>query len=341
MIAQAVFEISKNASPVVAGLSRYIAALTTMERFEALTRLKSLPGSEKSFVIFGVVAAVVMAGLFVLATVAKRRYEIIEWHRAFDDLAQKMGLTDNERKLTEDMAQAARLKKASVLLADSRLFDKSASKMIELFASEQKDDEQIRSLKLELTFLREKLGFRKQLTLSALSARPIVGQSDETKPVNRRRFVRAAVRKQIFAAKFDSSQDVNGGEQQLLPEFMPAVLTEIGGPGLRFESDAQVKRGDRMLVVLGLERNGRRICEHLGTEIAHSKKRLIRDIAVVRNVGEKAGRQSIAVELVGLSENEIDVLVKATNAELIRNVKGEKISADYQTVKIASSFIGS
>jgi hypothetical protein len=134
---------------------------------------------------------------------------------------------------------------------------------------------------------------------------------------------------------------VNGEKQQLLPEFKPAILTEIGGPGLRFESDMQVKNGDRMLVVLGLERNGGRICEHLGTEFAHSKKRLIRDIAVVRNVCEKAERRSIAVELVGLNDNEIDGLVKATNAELIRNVKGGKISADYQTGKIVSSFMRS
>jgi hypothetical protein len=339
--AQTVLEISENASPVVAGLSHYIAALTTMERFEALTRLDSPAGSEKSFAIFGIIAAAAMTLLFVFVTVARRRCEKIGWQGAFDDLAQKMGLSDQERKLMVAMAQAARIKIAYVLLSDSKLFDKSALKMIEIAAGEQKDEDEIKSLKLELTFLREKLGFRKQLTLSAMSRRPIVKQADETKPVNRRRFARAAVRRQIFAAPYSSSEDVDGEGQRLLPEFVPVVLTEIGGPGLRFESDMQVKKGDKMLVVLGLDRNGGRICEHLGTEFAHNRKRLIRDIAVVRNIGEKAGMQSIAVELVGLNDNEIDGLVKATNAELIGNVKGEKISADYQTGKIVSSFIRS
>jgi hypothetical protein len=337
--AQIILEISENASPVVAGLSHYIAALTTAERFEALTRLNSLPGSEKSFAIFGVVAAAAMTGLFVFVTAVRRKYEKIGWQTAFDDLAQKIGLSGEERRLMMAMAQAGRIKMACVLLTDGKLFDKSASKMIEQFAGEQKDEEKIRLLKLELTFLREKLGFRKQLTLSAVSRRPIVEQSDGTKPVNRRRFARAAVRRQIFAAKFDSSEDVNNAKQQFLPEFKPAVLTEIGGPGLRFESDMPVKKGDKMLVILGLERNGGRICEHLGTEFAYSKKRLIRDIAVVRNIGEQAERRTIAVELVGLNDNEIDGLVKATNAELIRNVKGEKISSDYQTEKIVSSFM--
>jgi hypothetical protein len=240
-----------------------------------------------------------------------------------------------------NMAQALRIKKTYVLLTDSKLFDKSALKMIETAVSEQKDENEMKSLKLELTFLREKLGFRKRLTLLAVSRKPIANKPDETKPVNRRRFVRTTVRKQIFAASFDSSQDVEGGEQQFLPDFRPVVLTEIGGPGLKFESDMQAKKGDRMLVILGLERNGRRICDYLGTEFAYSKKRLIRDIAVVRNVSEKSERQSIAVELVGLNDSEIDGLVKATNAELIRNVKGEKLSADYQTEKLVSSFMQS
>lgn len=341
MITQTIFEISENASPVVAGLSRYIAALTTMERFEALTRLNSLPGSEKSFAILGVAAVAAMTLLLVFVTVVKRKYEAIGWWKAFGDLSQKMGLSGEEQKLMVNMAQAARIKKTYVLLTDSKLFDKSALKMIETAVSEQKNESEMKSLKLELTFLREKLGFRKRLTLLAVSRKPIANKPDEIKPVNRRRFVRTAVRKQIFAASFDSSQDVEGGEQQFLPDFRPVVLTEIGGPGLKFESDMQAKKGDRMLVILGLERNGRRICDYLGTEFAYSKKRLIRDIAVVRNVSEKCERQSIAVELVGLNDNEIDGLVKATNAELIRNVKGEKLSADYQTEKLVSSFMQS
>jgi hypothetical protein len=161
--------------------------------------------------------------------------------------------------------------------------------------------------------------------------------SEKVRIVNRRQFIRVSVRKQAFIAPFGFTKDINLKVD--LPEFRPAVLTEIGGPGLKLESDLPVSIGERVLVAFELERSGKSVSEGLGTEFAYSKKRLIQDVAVVRNIGSNDGRQSIAVELVGLSDNELDGLVQATNAELIRNVKSRKLSTDLKTERLAGSFV--
>lgn len=431
MIVQIALLSCKNASPVIAGLSHYIAALTPMQRLDAVKILNSQPAVEKSFAVFGVIAIIAMTVLFVFVTAARRKYEKIRQQEIFNDLARRAGLSIDEQKLFASLAQTAQIETTESLFTDMALFGRSVVRMVEKAVNEKKGEKWIKTLKLELAFLREKLGFRKRFTISTLSNSTVhkpdsrelavnkavelissknhsdiidgvvvenselditikvknsvdissgqqwlvryyrganicefdtvciwcrdnmvsFNHSDQIRLVNRRQFVRVPVRKQAFIAPFGFTRDISSKarlamsgieqNQSLLPVFRPAVLTEIGGPGLKFESDLPVKSGERVLVVFEVKRSGKSGHKGLGTEFAYSKKRLIQDIAVVRNIGSNDNRQSIAVELVGLSDNELDGLIQATNAELIRNVKSRKLSTDLETERLVSSFVQS
>lgn len=427
MVVQIALLSCKNASPVIAGLSHYVAALTAVQKLEAVKILSSEPAVEKSFAVFGVIAITAMTVLFVFVTALRRRCEKIRRQTVFDDLARRAGLSGDEQKLLSSLAKTAKIKRAELLFTDVTLFDRSVLRMVEKAVNEKKDEKWIKTLRLEQAFLREKLGFSKRLTASTLS-RPAVhrpdsrsiavdkavelissknnsdiidaavvenselgitvkvknsvnissGQrwlvryyrganicefdtvcissednvisfnhSDRIRIVNRRQFIRVPVQKRAFIAPFGFTRDISSEapgieqNQSLLPGFRPAVLTEIGGPGLKLESDLQVGIGERVLVVFELERSGKSRYEEPGTEFAYSKKRLIQDVAVVRNISSNNERQSIAVELVGLSDNELDGLIQATNAELIRNVKSRKLSTDLETERLVGSFVQS
>lgn len=112
--------------------------------------------------------------------------------------------------------------------------------------------------------------------------------------INRRRFLRIRTRRPAYVARFPfhkADQDME------TPEFVPAVLTEIGAPGLKFEAPLEVEGGERVLVILELERN--RVFE--GTGIVRS------------STTDEAGTTIMAVELVGLTTSEVAALVKETN----------------------------
>jgi hypothetical protein len=96
----------------------------------------------------------------------------------------------------------------------------------------------------------------------------VLNHSDNIRFVNRRRFLRVPVNKPTFIARFpfarilqplvDSgkgtkreSADISGHKWGP-PEFVPASVTELAGPGLRIEAPLEVKVGDRVLVILKL-----------------------------------------------------------------------------------------
>ncbi len=58
------------------------------------------------------------------------------------------------------------------------------------------------------------------------------------------------------------------------PEFVPAVVTELAGPGLRIETSLKVKAGERILVLFNLaqerDSNAAQIVQDVG-EVRHVK----------------------------------------------------------------------
>jgi hypothetical protein len=101
------------------------------------------------------------------------------------------------------------------------------------------------------------------------------------------------------------------------PEFVPASVTELAGPGLRVEAPLDVKVGDRVIVIFKLseeqqqkpnsQRNGKTAPE-----------KIVEDIGEVRHTKKIKDGFSIAVELTGLSDPNINELVRVTNAASLK-----------------------
>ena len=112
------------------------------------------------------------------------------------------------------------------------------------------------------------------------------------------------------------------------PEFVPATITELGGPGLRMETAIDVKMGDRVLVVFDLE--GAPVASGDGSRRGR-RARLIEDIGEVRHVKALAKGVSIAVELSGLKDAEVSELIRATNAALVEVNEESEVVARTQS----------
>ncbi len=108
------------------------------------------------------------------------------------------------------------------------------------------------------------------------------------------------------------------------PEFAPATVTEMRGPGLRIETLLDVRAGERVLVVFDLE------VEPLVSDDPSTmarRSRLIEDIGEVRHVKRLEEGVSVAVELSGLKDSDVNELIRATNAALIDiNEKANTVS---------------
>ncbi len=159
----------------------------------------------------------------------------------------------------------------------------------------------------------------------------VLNHSDNIRFVNRRRFLRVSVKRPALIARFPFSRSLvdpspNGNEGPVMggdltatsaaawgpPEFFPAVLTELAGPGLRVESALEVKEGDRILVILDLE--------HQQDSIPASEGRKPGACRIMQNIGEVKRTErlrdglSIAIELTGLGDSNINELIRVTNA---------------------------
>jgi hypothetical protein len=125
----------------------------------------------------------------------------------------------------------------------------------------------------------------------------ILNHSDNIRFVNRRRFLRVPVN--------------TGGP----PEFVPASVTELAGPGLRIEAPLEVKVGDRVLVILKLSEEDDRTPDPNKT----APEKIVEDIGEVRHTKRIKNGFSIAVELTGLSDPNINELIRATNTASLNN----------------------
>jgi len=164
----------------------------------------------------------------------------------------------------------------------------------------------------------------------------VLNHSDNVRFINRRRFVRVPVNRPTFIAHFPfaktlSTNDENNidnfgegqdpanstGDKWGPPEFVPANVTELAGPGLRIETPLEVKIGDRVLVVLQLNEEK--------SDDSDSQKdaskiplRIVEDIGEVRHAKVIESGFSIAVELTGVNDSNVSELIRATNAALMK-----------------------
>ncbi|MHC4640024.1 MAG: hypothetical protein ACYS32_00165 [Planctomycetota bacterium] len=171
----------------------------------------------------------------------------------------------------------------------------------------------------------------------------VLNHSDEMRFVNRRRFLRVPVRRQAFVAYFpftrkpvsDSHKGMksfrmyrsstgDSGSVWGPPEFIPAVVTELAGPGLCLEAQVELTVGDRVLVVFGLDDETRRDSALLDKTDKAIPSNIVEDVGVVRHVKAIDNGFSIAVELTGLSDSDVNELIRATNAASLRTIPGSQ-----------------
>ncbi len=130
--------------------------------------------------------------------------------------------------------------------------------------------------------------------------RVAVRPTGDVRWVNRRRFLRIRTRRPAYIACFPFHKV---DQEMETPEFVSAVLTEIGGPGLKFEISQEVELGERVLVILELQGNG-----------------VLEGAGIVRyRTTDDSGAMTVAVELIGLTTSEIAALVKETNLVAYRS----------------------
>lgn len=157
--------------------------------------------------------------------------------------------------------------------------------------------------------------------------RLLLNHTDNVRFVNRRRFSRVAVNLPALVACFPFARrepteageragqsghgvDAWGGTLEG-PTFVRGTVTELAGPGLRIEMPTRMRPGERVLVVFRpTEAERARSDGESAIDVGY----VLEDVGLVRNCRASHDGVSIAVELSGLSEGEIDELVRITNA---------------------------
>jgi hypothetical protein len=181
----------------------------------------------------------------------------------------------------------------------------------------------------------------------------VLNHSEELRFVNRRRFLRVPVNKPALVAHFPFTRTAVGPEHKNMksfrmyrssagpsdsswgpPEFIPAVVTELAGPGLCVEASLKLQVGDRVLVVFKLdeEENQDSTRQELeGDKTATSK--VVEDIGEVRHTKAIQNGFSIAVELTGLSDTNVSELIRATNTASLRTTPESQDVGALENVK--------
>lgn len=164
----------------------------------------------------------------------------------------------------------------------------------------------------------------------------VLRHCDEVRHINRRRFLRVPVDRPGFIAAFDFSKDMQlqmektkaddsfrniGHDDIIHPEFHPASVKEIAGPGFLVESDLKVQVGQRVVLIFAWENSPEPIKDTSSTIVKYS---VVEDIAEVKRFEEQEDKNIIAIEMYGVGDAEIDKLIKITNEASRRNSNQNK-----------------
>ncbi len=156
--------------------------------------------------------------------------------------------------------------------------------------------------------------------------RLVLNHTDCVRFVNRRRFPRVGVTLPARVAHFpliqhstsESRRSQVGADRAAehdemvfnTPVFVSGVVTELAGPGLRIEASLEIRAGDRVIVAFQLAQVRRD--ENRATGWGEDEC-IVESVGQVRHWRSTGDGVSIAVELLGLSDVEIDTLVRITN----------------------------
>lgn len=151
----------------------------------------------------------------------------------------------------------------------------------------------------------------------------ILNHSDNIRFINRRRFLRVPVRRKAYIAPFAFERQIAAkssrpgtnladvfDEGVVLPRFVPATVTQLAGPGLLIETSLPLEARQRVAVIFDLDVYD----DPDGTARPVRARKIVEDIGIVRHTSQAEKGYSVAVELTGLSDFDVNGLIRATNA---------------------------
>jgi len=176
----------------------------------------------------------------------------------------------------------------------------------------------------------------------------VLNHSDDVRFINRRRFLRVPVNDSAFIARFPFEKTLTGhsgtvkgdseAEQAEVitpdnswgpPQFVPCVVTELAGPGLRIETPMELKTDDKVLVVMKLDEQGGRDSDRPDVGDKSEKIKIVEGVGEIRHAKAVENGFSVAVELTGLVDSEISELIRATNLASLK--AGDNKQADHDS----------
>jgi len=166
-----------------------------------------------------------------------------------------------------------------------------------------------------------------------------LNHSNNVRFINRRRFLRVPVSYPAYVAAFPFSRNfAQAGTKRTQksktkdttwgpPEFVPGTVTELAGPGLRIDAPLEVKKGERILVIMQLNKPQEQQDDNKQAKDIKSAG-ILEDIAEVKHTVALENSFSIAVELTGLSDTDMNEIIRATNlASLKANAPAHSVSS--------------
>jgi len=166
-----------------------------------------------------------------------------------------------------------------------------------------------------------------------------LNHSENIRFINRRRFLRAAVKMPALIAHFPferrfsiEDQDRVGGRRSSdssdsisaqfgtvePPEFVPATLVELAGPGLLIRASLDAKTGDRVLIAFSPDEEGDNGAARIRERQKSRTFGVIEDVGMVRRTTVTEKGLLIGIELTSLSDSNVNKLIRLTNAASVK-----------------------
>ncbi len=179
-----------------------------------------------------------------------------------------------------------------------------------------------------------------------------LNHSENIRFINRRRFLRAAVKMPALIAQFpferrlssekedsgtgredsDSSDSTNARFGTVEPpEFVPATLVELAGPGLlvRAPLPLDAKTNDRVLIAFSPYEEGDNAPGRIRRRQKSRMSRVIEDVGRVRRTTVTKNGLLIGIELTSLSDSHVNELIRLTNAASVKAGGGSGQGRDW------------
>ena len=176
-----------------------ISSLSSNERWQAARWFDRVTSNNDLFISICVFLLFALTILFVMLRILDVVKQRRKANRLFHNYADKRGLNIREKRILLSIAAKARLRLSESIFSMPDIFDRGATKMIRA-ALAANGSQKSKYISSELSILRQKLGFSKRNSVSALALRP--GKADSRQiPIGRKLHLTSLDTNDIFEAE--------------------------------------------------------------------------------------------------------------------------------------------